>query len=193
MIDVHPDARGLIFDIDGTLADTMGIHLQAWKLVGKMHGFDYPEDLFYRLAGTPTRKIVPIVNERFSLTLDVESMVKEKEEAFIKCIRDVRPIEAVARIVREYNGKLPMSLGTGGTRDLAILTMRAIGMDCYFDILVSADDVEHHKPAPDTFLKCAELMGVEPARCQVFEDGEQGLEAARRAGMIPTDVRPYLD
>jgi HAD superfamily hydrolase (TIGR01509 family) len=66
-------------------------------------------------------------------------------------------------------------------------------MDCYFDILVSADDVEHHKPAPDTFLKCAELMGVEPARCQVFEDGEQGLEAARRAGMIPTDVRPYLD
>lgn len=192
MLDIHPDARGLIFDIDGTLADTMKIHLRAWKLVGEKHGFEYPEELFYGLAGTPTRKIVPVVNERFGLALDVESTVKEKEDAFVKCIGDVRPIEPVARIARKYRGKLPMSLGTGGTRDLALLTMRAIGMDGYFDVLVSADDVDHHKPAPDTFLECARLMGVDPARCQVFEDGEQGLEAARRAGMIATDVRPCI-
>ncbi len=111
---------------------------------------------------------------------------------FLEKIEDVRIIEPVARLAREYHGRLPMSLGTGGTRELAALTMKAIGMDRYFDVVVTADDVTRHKPAPETFLRCAELMGVEPRYCQVFEDGDQGLEAARSAGMVPTDVRPYL-
>jgi HAD superfamily hydrolase (TIGR01509 family) len=57
---------------------------------------------------------------------------------------------------------------------------------------VTADDVVRHKPDPETFLKCAELMGVEPEFCQVFEDGELGMQAAQRAGMILTDVRPFV-
>jgi beta-phosphoglucomutase-like phosphatase (HAD superfamily) len=192
MIDIHPEARGLIFDIDGTLADTMTIHLTAWKMVARSHGFEYPDELFYGLAGTPTRKIVPIVNDRFGLNLDVESTVREKEQAFLDRIDQVRPIGPVADVVRRCHGRVPMSLGTGGTRELARLTMKTIGMDQYFDAMVTAEDVEHHKPAPDTFLECARLMGVEPRYCQVFEDANQGLEAARRAGMIATDVRPYL-
>jgi HAD superfamily hydrolase (TIGR01509 family) len=67
-----------------------------------------------------------------------------------------------------------------------------IGFDGFFDTIVSADDVANHKPFPDTFLRCAEIMGVEPQFCQVFEDGEMGLLAAERAGMIVTDIRPYL-
>jgi len=85
-----------------------------------------------------------------------------------------------------------MSIGTGGKKDIAKLTLKMLGFDKYFDIIVSAEDVEHHKPYPDTFLKCAELMNVPPEFCQVFEDGEMGLIAAERAGMIVTDVRPYL-
>lgn len=192
MIEIQPGVRALIFDIDGTLADTMTIHLEAWKKTARERGFEYPESFFYELAGTPTRQIVPVLNERFGLDFDIESTVRDKERAFLEKIGDVRIIEPVARLVREHHGRLPMSLGTGGTRELAALTMKAIGMDRYFDVMVSADDVTRHKPAPDTFLRCAELMGVEPRYCQVFEDGDQGLEAARSAGMVPTDVRPYL-
>lgn len=183
---------GLIFDMDGTLADSMPVHFLAWKLTALEHGFVYTEELFYGLAGMPTHKIVPVVNEKLGLSLDPEKFSKRKEELFLENLKDVKPIEPVADIVRKFNGKLPMSIGTGGKKYIAELTLKMIGFDGWFDAIVAADDVANHKPFPDTFLRCAELMGVEPQFCQVFEDGEMGLLAAERAGMIATDVRPYL-
>jgi len=118
--------------------------------------------------------------------------MNEKEKYFMELFGAVKEIKVVSDIARKYHGVLPMSLGTGGRKDIAQMTMETVGLSKYFDIMVAADDVIHHKPAPDTFLKCAELMGVEPRFCQVFEDGELGLQAARTAGMIATDVRPYL-
>ena len=85
----------------------------------------------------------------------------------------------------------PVSAGTGGYRKVATRILKSIGILDRFDILVAADDVERHKPHPDTFLKCAEQMGVDPADCLVFEDAELGFQAARRAGMQLIDVRPY--
>lgn len=191
-IEIDKRAKGLIFDMDGTVVDSMPVHFLAWKLTAREHGFEYTEELFYGLAGMPTHKIVPVVNERLGLTLDPEEFSRRKEELFLENLKEVRPIEPVADIVRRYHGKLPMSIGTGGKRYIAELTLKMIGFDRYFDAIVAADDVENHKPFPDTFIKCAELMGVEPHLCQVFEDGDMGILAAERAGMIVTDVRPFL-
>lgn len=190
---IDPKAKALIFDIDGTLADTMPIHFKAWQEVGEMHGFHYPEELFYELAGIPTTKIVPLINERLGYNLDPEKTIKEKEKAFFRNFTEIKAIEPVVELVHKYAGKMPMSLGTGGRKDIAMLTIKAIGLEKYFDIMVAAEDVDNHKPAPDTFLKCAELMDIEPKYCQVFEDGEQGLSAAESAGMIATDIRPFVN
>ncbi len=190
--EAHPDALGLIFDIDGTLADTMPLHYRAWRSVLARAGFEYPEEIFYEYAGIPTAKIVHLINNRLGCNLDPVVAVEEKERAFLDNLHLVRPIEPVAAIVRDCHGKIPMSLGTGGRRDIADLTIKAVGLDGFFDIMVAAEDVANHKPAPDTFLECARRMGIAPERCQVFEDGEQGLEAGRRAGMIVTDIRPWL-
>ncbi|HQO22305.1 MAG TPA: beta-phosphoglucomutase family hydrolase [Spirochaetota bacterium] len=189
---VDENAKALIFDIDGTLVDTMEIHYKAWEKMFAQQGFNYPREVFYELAGIPTYKIVPILNERFNLKLDPEKTMNEKEKYFMELFGAVKEIKVVSDIARKYHGVLPMSLGTGGRKDIAQMTMETVGLSKYFNIMVAADDVIHHKPAPDTFLKCAELMGVEPRFCQVFEDGELGLQAARTAGMIATDVRPYL-
>lgn len=191
MIDIPQKAKALIFDIDGTLADTMDIHYRAWEKVASRYGFKYPREVFYELAGIPTMKIMGMLNERFNLNF-TEETVREKEAAFLDLLHEVKPIEPVADVVRKYKGVLPMALGTGGTRFFAELTIKTIGFENYFDVLVSADDVENHKPAPDTFLECARRMNVSPEFCVVFEDGIQGLEAAKRAGMIIVDVRPYL-
>jgi HAD superfamily hydrolase (TIGR01509 family) len=86
-----------------------------------------------------------------------------------------------------------MSLGTGGRKDIAELTIKAAGLEGFFDIMVVAEDVVNHKPAPDTFLLCALRMGCDPSVCQVFEDAELGIQAARSAGMMVTDIRPFLD
>jgi len=191
-IEIDKRAKGLIFDMDGTVVDSMPVHFIAWKLTAREHGFEYTEELFYGLAGMPTHKIVPVVNERLGLSLDPEKFSRRKEELFLENLKEIKPIEPVADIVRRYHGILPMSIGTGGKKAIAEITLKMIGFDGYFDAIVSADDVENHKPFPDTFLKCAELMGVEPQYCQVFEDGDMGLLAGERAGMIVTDIRPYL-
>ncbi len=191
-LDIDPSAKGLIFDLDGTLADSMPVHFKAWKQTALEHGFVYTEELFYELAGMPTHKIVPVVNERLGLNLDPGFFSRRKEELFLQYLDQVQAIGPVAEIVRKYHGMLPMSVGTGGKKHIARITLQKMGFDRYINIIVSADDVERHKPFPDTFLKCAELMGVEPALCQVFEDGDMGLLAAERAGMIVTDIRPYV-
>ena len=104
----------------------------------------------------------------------------------------IQVIEPVFKIVKENHGKLPMALGTGEYREIALVNIRITGLDRYFDKIVTADDVTKSKPDPETFLKCAALINVPPEFCQVFEDGGAGLEAARRAGMIVTDVRPFI-
>lgn len=192
VLEVHPGARALIFDLDGTLVDTMNMHLAAWKEVGKQYGFEYPEELFYQLAGIPTRKIVTILNAKFGLSLDVDTTAGAKEEAFLRKLHLIKPIEPVVMLAKEYDGKLPMAIGTGNTRKITELILDAIKLKNLFSVIVTADEVKHHKPHPETFLRCSEMLNVMPEYCQVFEDGEQGLEAARNAGMIATDVRPFL-
>jgi len=191
-LDINKKTKGLIFDMDGTLADTAPIHFMAWKAAAAEHGFEYTKELFFSLTGMPSLKIVPVINEILNLDLNPEEFSRRKEEIFLQQINEINPIEPVAELVYKYHGKLPMSVGTGGRREIAELTLKKTGLDQYLHILVAAEDVENHKPAPDTFLKCAEQMSVEPEFCEVFEDGDMGLKAARSAGITATDIRPYL-
>lgn len=191
-IEIGKTVKGLIFDMDGTLADSMPIHFRAWKLTAAENGFEYTEKQFLDTAGMPTHKIVPIINSELGLNLDPEKFSRRKEELFLENIKDVKLIKPVAEIVLENYQKLPMSIGTGGKKEIAKLTLEILGFLKYFNHIVSAEDVINHKPNPDTFLKCAELMNVSPEFCQVFEDGEMGLIAAHKAGMIVTDIRPYI-
>lgn len=190
---VDPRARGLIFDIDGTLADTMPTHYRAWQEVGRSYGFEYPEDWFYKNAGMSTERIVLFLNEHFGYHLDPAEITRVKSNTYLEIADKIQPIEPVARIARENFGKLPMALGTGEYCNIATKNIRSAGLASYFSILVCAEDVPDPKPDPATFLKCATLMGVDPRYCQVFEDGDPGLLAARRAGMIATDIRPFLE
>lgn len=190
-IPVDGRAKALIFDIDGTLADTMSVHYQAWREICDKIGFDYPEKVFYELAGIPTAKIIHILNERFGLNMDMKT-VEDKEAAYLRRVDDIKPIAPVIDIARKYKGILPMSCGTGGRRELALLALKSVGLEDFFNIIIASEDVENHKPEPDTFILCADKMGVKPEDCLVFEDGELGLEAARRANMMYIDVRPYL-
>jgi beta-phosphoglucomutase family hydrolase len=191
-LEVAPQVRGLIFDLDGTLVDSMPLHYEAWKEVCAMGGLDFSEEEFYQLAGVPSDRIFEIINERHGTDFEPKSMSMLKEETYIRKIHRIRPVEAVLEVVRRFHGVLPMSVGTGSPREHSWHTVRSVGLDRYFDILISRDDVTRGKPDPETFLKCAEAMGVNPEVCQVFEDGDLGLQAAAAAGMIPTDIRPYL-
>lgn len=191
-LNVDPQARALLFDIDGTLADSMPLHYEAWHKTCQAYGIQFSEQLFYELAGVPAPKIAALLLKQHQLTLDAARIAEEKENAYLNMIRLVKPLEPVIKIVKSYHGILPLAAGTGSARKFAELTLDALGLSGCFEAIVTFEDVERPKPAPDTFLRCAALLQVDPAFCQVFEDGDAGLEAAVAAGMIATDVRAFL-
>lgn len=189
---VDERAKGLIFDLDGTLADSMPLHLEAWRELCQLKNVDFTSELFYSLAGVPSNRILEIVNEQHGTDFDPEKDSMHKEEIYMAKMKHMKPVEEVVAIAKAYHGKLPMSIGTGSPTGHSWETVKYLGLDKYFDILIGRDDVKNGKPAPDTFLLCAEKMGIAPEHCQVFEDGDPGLEAAKSAGMIGTDIRPFV-
>jgi beta-phosphoglucomutase-like phosphatase (HAD superfamily) len=189
---VDPRAQGLIFDIDGTISDTMPIHLIAYQQTASEYGFEISPELFYSMSGIPAYQTSVILKEKFNKDFDPQEFADKKESNFLKNIHLANPILPVIKIIEEYSGKLPMACGTGGTRFYAMKTLELAGVRSHFEHVVTAEDVENHKPHPDTFLKAAELIGVAPEFCQVFEDSKLGIQAAEAAGMIATDILPYL-
>jgi beta-phosphoglucomutase family hydrolase len=192
MIDIPAHVRGLVFDCDGTIADTMPLHYRAWLAATREHGCEFPEALFYEMAGIPTARIAELLNERHKYQLPVEHTARRKEELYLKLIHEIAPVEPVVQVVRQYAGKLPMAVATGGTRAICTRTLEALDVLRYFVAIVTADDVRHGKPAPDIFLEAARRINVPPGNCCAFEDGELGIQSARAAGMVVIDVRPLL-
>jgi beta-phosphoglucomutase family hydrolase len=182
--------RGLVFDCDGTIADTMPLHYQAWVQAFRERAHDFPEALFYEMAGIPTDTIIEILNDKHGYTLPVHETASRKDALFMEMIPQVKPIEPVVALVEQYAGKLPMAVATGGTRALCTKTLQALDLIQHFQALVTADDVQHGKPAPDIFLEAARRIGIPPADCCAFEDGDLGLQAARAAKMLAIDIRP---
>ncbi len=183
---------GLIFDCDGTLADTMPAHYKAWIAMLGRFGITFPEPRFYEMGGMPTASIIRVLASEAGVAVtDVDAMVREKEQLFLTHLEVVKPIQPVLAIVTAYRKKLPLAVASGGYRDTITRTLDRLGVRDWFDAMVTAEDTARHKPDPDVFLEAARRLNVEPARCVVFEDTDIGLEAARRAGIPGIDVRPW--
>jgi len=190
---LEPHIQGLIFDCDGTLADPMPLHYLAWQQTLQAVGGQFPEKLFYELGGASNDRIVATLNQTFSYEFDAKLLSHQKDERYLQLVPQAKPIEAVVAIARQYKGRLPMAVATGGTPTLVRSTLKAIDLTDFFDAVVTSHDVTHAKPAPDIFLECARRLQVEPQFCHVFEDADLGIEGAKRAGMSVTDIRPWRD
>jgi beta-phosphoglucomutase-like phosphatase (HAD superfamily) len=119
--------------------------------------------------------------------------MNEKLTEFYKQQHLIKAILPVVDIVKKYHGVLPMAIGTGGHREAVERTLQVTDLRKYFDIIITANDVENFKPHPETFLKCAEMMNIKPEYIEVFEDSELGIKAGKMAGMTVTDVRSWYD
>lgn len=192
MIHVFAGIKSLIFDCDGTLADTMTIHTESWLETMKNFGYECSLEFLRPFRGMPAQEIVKHFNQTFNTDLDPEAVAKIKNQMSYERLKTVRPIEPVAQIALAHRGKLPMAVVSGGTRKNVIRTLEAINMGDFFEAVITVDDGFRPKPHPQKFLEAAKRMGVQPKDCQVFEDGEPGLEAGLAAGMRVLDVRPFL-
>jgi HAD superfamily hydrolase (TIGR01509 family) len=181
-----------IFDCDGTLADTMPLHYQAWIASLAPHAVAFPEETFYEWGGVTTRDIVIRLNERYGGAMDPDAFTHAKEEAYALLIPQVKVLAVIEAEVRRLHGKCPLVVASGGLRPIIERTLDTIGLRAYFDAVVTSEDVVRGKPEPDIFLLAAERVGAAAKDCVVYEDSPSGLEAAHRAGMRAVDVRPFV-
>ena len=195
LYDIKPGIKGLIFDLDGTLADTMPYHFKGWMTACQKFGVEIDTAFLRKHTGSPGWIIAKEIIKRCNLngSVTVEQIMEEKLNEFYRLQHLFKPILPVVEIVKKYHGILPMAVGTGGHREAVERTLEITDLRKYFDIVVTANDVENFKPHPETFLKCADQMKINPGFIEVFEDGDLGIEAAIEAGMVITDVRSWYD
>jgi beta-phosphoglucomutase-like phosphatase (HAD superfamily) len=183
------DPKGLIFDCDGTLADTMPLHWRAWQVVAQRYQLHFPEDRFYALGGVPSRDILKMLSDEQGRPLDPVAASHEKEAEYIPFLSQVQPIEPVVSIARANYGRIPMAVASGGLQTHINAVLEHLGIRKLFNAVVTSEDVRRQKPAPDIFLEAARRIGVLPEFCRAYEDTDLGLQAIRAAGMEAVDVR----
>jgi len=184
---------GYIFDCDGTLADTMPIHHGAWLSALRKHGasFDFGWELFMSRAGKTIELTVAELNEQFGTALEPLLVAADQRAGFDVLAPTVLALAPVVEFARARAAEgAKVSVASGGDALTVNRTLRTIGVADLFQIVVTAEEVTHGKPAPDLFLLAAERMGVAPERCLVFEDAALGILAAERAGMDSVLVIP---
>lgn len=184
--------RGLIFDFDGTLADTMPLHYRAWQVLAQRHGFHFSEERLYAMGGIPSRDILRVIRDEQGLSFDPLVVAKEKEEAYLALLDEVEPIHEIVAIARENHGRIPLAVASGGTRRVINTVLEHLKIRGLFQAIVTSEDVTRQKPAPDIFLEAARRIGVEPRDCRAYEDTDLGMQAIRDAGMEAVDVREWL-
>jgi HAD superfamily hydrolase (TIGR01509 family) len=175
--------QALLFDLDGTLANSMGLHNEAWIGALKERGHAMTAQILQEYAGIQNPRTIELFNERFGWKLDAISVIADKEARFERNIAHVKPVEGVMAIAQKYRDEKKLAIVSGGHRELVKQILRALSAEDLFPVRVCAEDTKLGKPHPDPFLKAAELLGVKPEQCLVFEDGEAGIKGAKEAGM----------
>jgi len=184
---------GYIFDCDGTLVDTMPLHHTAWSeaLALANSGIDFTWDLFVSRAGMSLEQTAHELGAQFEVALDVTTVVGHQRRVYAGLATKVAPIaEVVAFAETLYRQGLPLAVASGSAKPDVLAVLKQVGIATWFRSVLGPGDVARGKPFPDIFLLAASNLEQKPEGCLVIEDGQMGIEAARRAGMDCVVVGP---
>jgi len=176
--------KAVIWDMDGVIVDTGPFHFEAWRELVERKGRPYTEEDFHRGFGLRNDAILqdllgPLTPEEIiSLGNEKEAMFRSKIQGRIHLLPGVLKLLETQRATA-----IGIALGSSAPLENVRFMLNALDIDGYFDIIVSAEDVNRGKPDPEVFLLAAKRLGVEPHRCVVIEDAVGGVEAAKAAGM----------
>lgn len=183
----------IIFDMDGVLADTEGIHATAGCNVLRQYGIEFsPADLSKHYAGMPESVIWPGVFKKYGKKMPpIKTLIDEKFAAFNAMVRDGIPempgVQNLIKALKKENIRIAVASGAGPQYIELILS--GLKLKTLFDAITASTEVTHGKPSPDIFLLAAKKLSIEPKHCIVIEDARSGTLAAKAAGMKCIGVR----
>ena len=183
-----------IFDLDGTVLDTMSHHWAAWHSISQRFGFALTKTKLLSMAGMPSVTIMRTLMEEQNLQFDATAAALEKQKLYASLAEGGTQVipQVMATAVEARKRGIPCAIATGGSRLQVEPAMKSSGVYEFFEVVVTCDDVTEGKPNPETFLRAAKQLNVEPGLCVGFEDAPMGMEAIRRAGFLQAiDVTAY--
>jgi len=179
---------GLLFDVDGTIADTEAVNAMASvEMFRHLCGIEVQPDDFRPFIGAGAERYVLGVAEKYGVTIDVKEAAWRREQNFLRLLGEngLAPLPGVLELIEEATAApdFRLAISTSGAPTKAIPVIKAVGLDTRdFDAVVTAADITRKKPDPEIYLVTAEKLGLPPRQCVVFEDAPAGVEAARNAG-----------
>ncbi len=180
--------QALIFDLDGTLLDSMPLHNKAWIDAFAANGVVISEEFLMETAGMASQRIVTIVNERFNKDLDPKLVANQKRQMYLKTLGQVEVVQPVLSIIKHYHNKLPLGVITGGSHEVVDQLLPILKLDHYFDSIICADDTKLGKDSTEPYELMGKQLDVDPSKCIFFDDGDVGLKGAQLAGMATVHV-----
>ena len=181
--------KGFIFDLDGTLINSMPFHAKAWRQTSNEYGFDIDEQMIFDMGGASSLDIANHLKNLGHPIDDPKSFVSRKIQIFTEHIDELEDFKSIQNILIDAKKRgCKIAIGTGTREPNALRILISKNLMCYVDAVVTSELVEKHKPYPDTFLLAAKKIGLNKEDCVVFEDGQLGILAAINGGFDCIEV-----
>jgi beta-phosphoglucomutase family hydrolase len=179
------DKKAFLFDLNGTMIDDMQYHIKAWHGIlnelGANISMERMKEECYGKNDELLERMFPgrfTEEEKQAMSLEKEKQYQQQFKPYLKLLPGLDMFLDTAK-----SNNIPMAIGSAAIMFNIDFVLNNLHLRHYIQAIVSADDVAISKPDPETFLKCAEQLQVQPADCIVFEDSPKGVESAARAGM----------
>lgn len=178
--------EGVLFDMDGVLVDSEPLHLEVERAIFEELGIGISEEEHYAYVGMAPLEVWKSIRRRYDLKTPAETLYRREQNRKLTLFeqREIPLVEGVFPLLqRLYEKGYPIALASSSPRRIIDLFVEKTGVGDFFRFLISAEEVERGKPAPDIFLAAAERLGCSPSDCLVIEDSANGVQAAKAAGM----------
>lgn len=175
--------EALLFDMDGVVIDSEPIHEEAQRIIFREHDLMVPESEFPSFKGMTEQKVFErIVAEFGSDRHDVETLVIAKEDAYRRLLVTLELVPGVLDFIGRVRDDYRLALTTSSVRANQLFAFEKFGLDAYFEVVVTAEDIEYPKPHPQPYLTTAKRLGLPSSACLVLEDSLHGVRSAQLAG-----------
>lgn len=177
------DYSALLFDLDGTLINSMPLHNKAWMDTFKANGVSITKEFLQETAGTKSARIVEIVNERHGLTLDPTNVARQKRNQYLSTLHEVEVVAPLLEIIKKYYDVKPMAIITASSHEVVDQLLPKLGIDHFFQTIICAEDTLLGKDTIEPYTLASKQLDTNPKECLFFDDGDVGLKGAKLAGM----------